>query len=90
MTLRFHDLSPDVREALEFACARHGFVPEDFEIVVADPRDQGQGAVSTVTVERVVGGQVQRYKDKASNGASWLAAFEADLAADWFGTPLAD
>ncbi len=90
MTLRFHELSPDVREALESICARHGFVPEDFKFAVAYALNPGEGAADMVTVERVVGGQLQKYKGGASGAATWLAAFEADLASDWFGAPLAD
>jgi len=41
-------------------------------------------------VERVIGGHFKQYKDETGDDASWLAAFEADLEADWFGTPLAD
>jgi hypothetical protein len=88
MTLRFHELSPDVREAKSI-CARHGFVPEDFEFAVANALNPGRAAVDMVTVERVVGGQLQKYKGGAG-AATWLAAFEADLASDWFGAPLAD
>lgn len=42
MTLRFHELSPDVREALESICARHGFVPDDFEFAVANVLNPGR------------------------------------------------
>ena len=75
MTLRFHELSPDVREALESICARHGFVPEDFKFAVAYALNPGEGAADMVTVERVVGGQLQKYKGGASGAATWLAAF---------------
>jgi len=90
MTLRFHDLSPDARGALESACTRHGFVPEDFEFEVEDTLTPGRLIERTVMVERVIGGHFKQYKDETGGGGSWLAAFEADLEADWFGAPLAD
>lgn len=90
MTLRFHELSPDVRATLESMCARRGFVPEDFEFEIADAPASGQIAERIVTVERVIGGHFKQYNDKTGGDASWLAAFEADLAMDWFGAPLAD
>lgn len=70
MTLRFHELSPDVREALESICARHGFVPEDFEFAVANALNPGESAADMVTVERVVGGQLQKYKGGAGGAAT--------------------
>lgn len=92
MTQHRHvDLPPDEQADIESACARHGFVPEDFEFEIVEsgpPSGQESMVRKAISVERVVGGQFQTYE--AGNGKSWTAAFESDLAADWFGAPLAD
>ncbi|PLP97370.1 hypothetical protein [Cupriavidus pauculus] len=81
MVQRFFDLPQSEQDDVAAACAKHGFVPEDFEFAM-------DGARRIIAVERVVGGQFQKYK--TTNGLGWTAAFEADLDADWFGAPLAD
>ncbi len=86
MTLRFHDLSREEQDEVAIACRKHGFVPDDFEFVIEVERS-GERRKS-IAVERLVGGQFQRYQ--AANGVAWMVPFEADLAADWFGFPLAD
>nr|WP_315595483.1 hypothetical protein [uncultured Cupriavidus sp.] len=86
MTLRFHDLSRQEQDEVATACGKHGFVPDDFEFVIEVERG-GEGRKS-IAVERLVGGQFQKYQ--AANGVAWMVPFEADLAADWFGFPLAD
>lgn len=82
---RYHELPAEEREAFEAACARHGFVVEDFE-VTAD--DDGPNAQRTISVGRVVGSQFERYA--TADGAVWVGRFERDLAGDVFGFPLAD
>ncbi len=84
MTQRFYELPQKEQDAVTTACARHGFVPDDFEFVV----DSVGEARVAIAVERVVGGQYKKYR--MANGVAWTASFEVDLAADWFGTPLAD
>lgn len=84
MPQRFFDLPQQEQDDVMAACARHGFVPDDFEFLV----DGVAGERRTIAVERVVGGQFQKYK--MANGAGWTTAFEADLDTDWFGAPLAD
>lgn len=84
MAQRFFDLPQQEQNDIALACAKHGFVPDDFEFVV----DGVESERRVIEVERVVGGQCQRYK--VASGMGWTASFESDLAADWFGTPLAD
>ncbi|WP_042885005.1 hypothetical protein [Cupriavidus necator] len=87
----FHELPAGEQAAFEAACARHGFVREDFEVTVDEgiiPRG-GPGQTSRkVTVARVSGSAMQSYL--AGGGISWTAAFERDLEQDVFGFPLAD
>lgn len=75
-----HDMSLAVREAFADACARHGFVWEDFEVNADD---------TAVSVERVAGGELRRYAVDGV-GTPWTIAFERDLEGDVFGPPLAD
>ncbi len=84
MAQRFFDLPQQEQDEVAAACAKHGFVPDDFEFVLSGV----DGRCEAVAVERVVGGQFQKYK--VPDGTGWTAAFEADLDADWFGAPLAD
>ncbi|CAG9172620.1 hypothetical protein LMG23992_02282 [Cupriavidus laharis] len=82
---RYHELPAEERDAFEAACARHGFVAEDFEVNV---ENGGVNAQRTISVGRVVGSEFERYA--TADGAAWIASFERDLAADTFGFPLAD
>lgn len=75
-----HDMPLAVREAFADACARHGFVWEDFE-VSAD--------AEVVSVAPVAGGDLRAYPTAAGD-VPWTVAFERDLALDVFGPPLAD
>jgi hypothetical protein len=77
---RLHDMPLAAREAFADACARHGFVWEDFEVAE-------EGGV--VSVAPVAGGDLRAYPTEAG-GAPWIVAFERDLARDVFGPPLAD
>lgn len=82
---RYHELPADERDAFEAACARHGFVAEDFEISVEDGAGNAQRSIS---IGRVVGSQFEQYA--TADGVAWVALFERDLAGDVFGFPLAD
>jgi hypothetical protein len=85
---RIYDFPGNERDAFTLACARHGFVSEDFE-VSAEESDQRAGeGIRSVTVARVVGGALQVYR--ATGGGSWIPDFEKDLARNEFGFPLAD
>jgi len=92
MTRKQHQelpLSDDERDDFASACARHGFVPEDFEIRSEQLEPGGSpGPGRKITVTRVAGGDLRTYA--AGNGVAWAAAFERDLAQDVFGYPLAD
>lgn len=85
-----------VREAFADACARHGFVWEDFEVV-----EEGR----VVSVAPVAGGDLREYPTAPptahptapptaattdAGGVPWIVAFERDLARDVFGPPLSD
>lgn len=86
----FHELPVDERGDFESACARHGFVREDFEVGEEEGISQGSGSSHIprkITVARV-GGGVQVYP--AATGISWTVAFERDLERGEFGFPLAD
>ncbi|MHA7680835.1 hypothetical protein [Cupriavidus sp. PET2-C1] len=87
----FYELPADERENFESACARHGFVPEDFDVAAEEGTplaDSLNHTLREITVTRVIGSEVRRYPDGA--GSSWIAAFEQDLLQDVFGFPLAD
>lgn len=87
----FYELPADERENFESACARHGFVPEDFDVAAEEGTplaDSPNHTLREITVTRVIGSEVRRYPDRA--GSSWIAAFEQDLLRDVFGFPLAD
>ncbi len=87
----FHELPVEECGDFESVCARHGFVPEDFEVREEDGISQGSGSSPIprmITVARVVGGDVQVYP--ATTGISWTVAFERDLERGDFGFPLAD
>lgn len=87
----FYELPADERESFESACARHGFVQQDFDVAAEEGTPLAGRPSHTpreITVARVIGGEVRRYPDRA--GTSWTAAFEQDLARDIFGFPLAD
>lgn len=82
---RYHELPGGERDAFEAACGRHGFVAEDFEVIVQE--DAGT-ARRTISVGRVVGSEFEQYA--TADGIAWVALFERDLAGDAFGFPLAD
>ncbi|WER44589.1 hypothetical protein CupriaWKF_09510 [Cupriavidus sp. WKF15] len=82
---RYHELPTGERDAFEAACARHGFVPEDFEVSV---QEHAANAQRTISIGRVVGSQFEQYA--TADGIDWVALFERDLAGDVFGFPLAD
>ncbi|CAG9178574.1 MULTISPECIES: hypothetical protein [Cupriavidus] len=82
---RYHEFPAEERDAFETACARHGFVVEDFELTEDDNRPAAQ---RTINVGRVVGSQFERYT--TADGVLWVERFERDLADDVFGFPLAD
>ncbi|MGN5479652.1 hypothetical protein ACTMU2_30370 [Cupriavidus basilensis] len=71
---RYHELPAVERDAFEAACARHGFVAEDFEVSVEDGPANAQ---RTISIGRVVGSEFEKYATDA--GAAWVACFERDL-----------
>jgi len=87
----YYELPADEREAFEAACARHGFVSEDFEIYIDEGEpagDESRREQPAVSVGRVVGAGFEQYPVSAA--ATWVTAFEKDLERDAFGFPLAD
>ncbi len=82
---RYHELPDEERDAFEAACARHGFVAEDFEIGMEEHPAKAQ---RIIRVGRVVGSQFEQYA--TADGIAWVASFERDLTDDAFGFPLAD
>lgn len=87
----FHELPENERDDFESACARHGFVGEDFDVSAEEgvsPSSESIHIPRKVTVARVFGGDAQVYP--AATDYSWTVAFERDLERGEFGYPLAD
>jgi hypothetical protein len=87
----FHELPENERNDFESACARHGFVGEDFDVSAEEGLSPSSGSSHIprkVTVVRVIGGDAQAYLAATDN--AWTVAFERDLERGDFGYPLAD
>ena len=82
---RYDELPEGERDAFEAACARHGFVADDFEVSVKEGANTAQRIIN---VGRIVGSQFEQYA--TADGIAWVVLFERDLARDTFGFPLAD